>query len=120
MERARVINVAGKEVVSINFARGKDADIAKAIAEATPLIRTRPEGTVLTLTDATEIGISRLSNERVIAFVKANKPYVKAAAVYGVSGLATAILATIRVVTGRELAAFAEREEALRWLVSRE
>jgi hypothetical protein len=75
MQRAGVINVAGKEIVSINFARGKDADIAKAIAEATPLIRRRPEGSVLTLTDATEIGISRLGNERVVAFVKGNRPY---------------------------------------------
>ncbi len=119
MPRARVIREMGLDIVFIDFARGKDDQIAKAIAEATPLIRERPEGSVLTLTDATEIGISKLANQEIVEFVKGNKPFVKAAAIFGVSGLAAAILATVRVLSGRELAAFASREKALEWLIAR-
>ncbi len=119
MVGARVINEKGCRIVFISFARGTNADVAKVIEEATPLIRTRPEKSVLTLTDATEIGISKMANQQITQFLDGNKPYVKAAAVYGVSGLATAILATIRLITGRDLATFGSREEALEWLVSR-
>jgi len=116
MPRAHLIRQGDSEIVFIDFARAKSAELTQAIADATPLIRTRPEGTVLTLTDATEIGISKLTNAQIVEFVKGNKPYVKAAAVFGVSGLAAAILSTVRLLTGRELAAFTSREAALEWL----
>jgi hypothetical protein len=72
---------------------------------------------VLTLTDASDIKVSTLVNQRVSEFMTANKPYVRAAAVIGVSGLASAVLATLRIVTGRQIASFGGREAALRWLV---
>jgi hypothetical protein len=115
--RVQVLERSGREIVCIDFSRATPGDITATTAAAIPLIRTRPPGTVLTLTDATDIKISDLANRQIGEFMAGNKPYVRAAAVIGVSGLASAILATLRIVTGRQIATFADRETALRWLV---
>lgn len=117
MTRAHVIRYSGKDVVFIDFSKATLEGIEAAIEAAIPLIRTRSPGSVLTLTDAGDITISTLANKRISEFMSANKPYVRASAVIGVSGLASAVLATLRIVTGRQIATFERREAALRWLV---
>ena len=65
MSRASVISHQGHEIVFIDFGAAKEADLACAIEEAIPLIRTKPLGSVLTLTDASDVGISKLGNRRI-------------------------------------------------------
>jgi hypothetical protein len=88
------------------------------IAKSTPLIRGAEKASVLTLTDATNVVVKDVHTNELVEFVKGNKPYVKGAAVVGVSDLAGAILATTRILTGRQLKSFNSRLEALDWLVS--
>jgi hypothetical protein len=72
----------------------------------------------LTLTDITEVAVRDASTSHLVAFMKENRPYVKAAAATGASDLARAILASVRILTGRQLNLFKTRQDALDWLVS--
>jgi hypothetical protein len=117
MTRVTLIQHAGKEIVFLDLANAKIADITAMIAEAAPVIRSRKPKSVLTLTDATNIAVAHFSNDEMSKFLSDNKPYVKAAAVIGLSSLARAVVSTLRIISGRQIAAFGERAAALRWLV---
>jgi hypothetical protein len=103
----------------LDLTNGKRADIVKAITISRPIIRGAPVKSLLTLTDATNIDVSAISTPELVAFVKENKPYVKAAAVVGVSDPARTALATTRILTGRAVMLFDTRTEAMEWLSSR-
>lgn len=120
MQRAQIIEHVGKRIVFIDLSHAKVADISAAFGIAKPLIRSQPANSVLTLTNATGITIADAGNAQISMFLKTNKPFVKASAVYGATDLAKAILSTMRIITGRQVAAFDTREAAIRWLVSHE
>lgn len=52
-------------------------------------------------------------------FVKGNKPYVKASAVVGLSGLQQIVYNGIMKITGREIKSFSTLAEAKDWLAAR-
>jgi hypothetical protein len=115
-ERVGLSTIGDKEVICVNFSRAGPAEVDLVIEQAIPLIRTRPKGSVYTITDVTGMPIHKLSNRKLEDFVRGNKPYVRAAAVFGLSGVARAILATLKLLTGRELNAFGDRQAAEVWI----
>jgi hypothetical protein len=117
-ERLQFVIHQGQKVLVLDLTNGKKADIVDVIAKATPIVRSAELGSLLTLTDVTHVAVQDVGKTALIEFVAGNKPYVKAAAVTGVSDLAKAILATTRLLTGRAIMAFDSRKEALDWLVS--
>lgn len=117
-ERVSYVSHQGKRILLIDISEGKGPDIQQVISQAAPLIRGSEKCSVLTLTNVTNVLIKDVHIDALVDFVKGNKPYVKGAAVTGVSDLAGAILATTRLLTGRQLKAFNSRQEALDWLVS--
>jgi hypothetical protein len=114
--RVKVIRFNSIDVVHINFSHARPEDLESVIAEAIPFVRSRPLNSVYTLTEATGVAISKLSNRKLQEFMEGNKPYVKAAAIFGLSSLGLAVLATLKLITGRAINAFATKDEALRWL----
>ena len=119
VSRVERIEHHGALIVCIDLTKASPAEVREAIGRAAPLIYTGQPGTVLTMTLATDVAITRDTVGDLREFLSANKPYVKAAAIVGASGLATAVLATLRLVTGRELATFSDVEEAKDWLASK-
>jgi hypothetical protein len=50
-------------------------------------------------------------------FTKANTPYIKAAAVVGISGLLEVAMSAVAKFSGRSFISFKTRSEAVEWLL---
>jgi hypothetical protein len=117
IERVAYVSHRGKRILIIDISNGRGPEISQVIGQAKPLIRGSDRASVLTVTIVTDVNVKEVPMDELIDFVKGNKPYVKAAAVVGISQLAGAMLATTRILTGRQLKAFDSQQEALDWLV---
>jgi hypothetical protein len=117
MDRVQVIEHAGKTIVQIDFSRCNAVEALVVIERASETIRSKPLGSVLTLTDVTDLTLDEQTVNAMRVYVEGNKPYVKAAAVVGASGLTRAVLGSLRVLTRRQLAGFDDLDEAKAWLV---
>jgi hypothetical protein len=108
----------GKRVLSINYANC-DVAMLKAVAEDMHRIISRePLSSVLTLNDVTGTSFDQESVEILKSKVAANAPYVKRAAVIGISGLQRLIYEAVQMFTKRTIRAFSSREEALDYLAA--
>lgn len=115
--RVKFIDHMGKRVLFINYA---DCTIVmlKAVAdEMHRVISREPPNSVLTLTDVTSTSFDSESVEVLKSRVIANAPYVKRAAVIGITGLQRLIYEAIQKFSKRSIPLFDTREEALDWLV---
>jgi hypothetical protein len=116
-DRVRFIIHRGKQVLSINYANC-DVAMLKAVAEeGHRVIALEPPNSVLTLNDVTGTGFDQESVEVLKSRVAANAPYVRRAAVIGISGLQRMIYEAVQMFTKRTIRAFASREEALDYLI---
>ena len=117
MDRARLIEHKGVKIVFLDFSNCPIEEAQGVIAAATPLIRGGAEKSVLTMT-YTEGGkfdsdiISSLKE-----FTKGNEPYVKAAAVVGITGLQKIVLDAVSFFSNREFATFDNMEKAKEYLI---
>ena len=118
MERAGFIKHGTREILLINFSDCKPHEILPVIDQAKKIICTRPESTVLTLTNVTNMRFDDKVTAELKAFTTYNKPYVKAAAVVGVTGLKKIILEAVMLFSKRKFHAFETVELAKNWLVT--
>jgi hypothetical protein len=118
VERIRFIQHNGKEILFLNFANCDAAEAHAIIDPAKALICARPQGSLLTLTDVTNARFDDTLNERIKAFTAHNKPYVKAAAVVGVTGLKKILFEATMLFSRRKLHAFETLDQAKAWLTS--
>ena len=115
--RVQFIEHQGQRVLSINYA---DCDIAmlKAVAEEMHRVISRePPKSVLTLTDVTGTSFDTESVGVLKSRVAANAPYVKRAAVIGITGLQALIYEGVQRFSQRSIPLFPNRQQALDWLV---
>ena len=82
------------------------------------IIGKEPPSSVRTLTDVTGSRVTSAIRNALHELTKANKPYVVAGAVVGVTGLQSVILRGIVQVTRRRLVAKDTRAEAMEWLAN--
>jgi hypothetical protein len=114
--RVQFVIHRGKRVLSINYANC-DVAMLKAVAEDMHRVISRePLSSVLTLNDVTGTSFDQESVEILKSKVAANAPYVKRAAVIGISGLQRLIYEAVQMFTKRTIRAFSSREEALNYL----
>jgi hypothetical protein len=118
MDRVKIISHAGKKIVSVDFSRCSVDEIRTVIERSQAFIHAHPKNSALTLTDVTDFEVGKLSTDVMRAYVNENKPFVKAAAVVGARGLAKTVIATMRILTRRQLAGFDDLDAAKAWLVS--
>ena len=115
--RVRFIDHAGKRVLFINYSHCNVA-MMKAVAEEGHRVIAREQpNSVLTLNDVTGTTFDKESVGVLQAKVAANAPYVKRAAVIGISGLQRLIYEGVQAFSKRRIPHFESREEALDWLV---
>jgi hypothetical protein len=116
--RVQFITHKGKRVLSINYSNC-DAATFKAVAEEGHRVIARElPNSVLTLNDVSGSGFDGESVEVLKSKVAANAPYVKRAAVIGISGLQRLIYEAVKIFTKRSIRAFSSRNEALDYLVA--
>ena len=109
----------GVRICVLDFANITDeAEALRAIDEAKAIIGKEPPSSVYTLTDVTDSWVTSAIRTALHELTKANKPYVVAGAVVGVTGLQSVILRGIVQVTRRRLVAKSTRAEAMEWLAS--
>lgn len=119
MAGVQIIDYKGIEIVLIDFSGADLEDVIGALESAKRLIRDRPRGSVRTLTDATKARFTPAITRVLKEFVLENGPFVKASAVVGLRDQLKSIYDAVVKYSGRELPAFADRETALEWLVSK-
>lgn len=116
--RVRFIEHAGRRVLFINYAHC-DVAMLKAVAEEGHRVITREApDSVLTLNDVTGTTFDKESVAVLQAMVAANAPYVRRAAVVGISGLQRLIYEGVQAFSRRRIPHFETRQEALGWLVA--
>jgi len=107
----------GVRICVLDFSNiASEAEALQAIDEARALIGKEPKGSVRTLTDVTGSRVTSTTRNALHELTKANKPYVVAGAVVGVTAIQSVILRGIVQVTGRRLVAKNTRAEAMEWL----
>ena len=117
-DRVRFITHEGKNILHLDFSRCTAAEALNIIAKAKKVIATQPEQSLLTLTDVTDTRFSDEVTQELKLFTAHNRPYVRAAAVVGVTGLKRIIFEAVIVFSGRKLSTFDTIEKAKQWLVA--
>jgi hypothetical protein len=114
--RVQFITHKGKRVLSIDYSHS-DVEMMRAVAEeGHRVITLQPPNSVLTLNDVTGAAFDQQSVEVLKSRVTANAPYVKRAAVIGISGLQRLIYEAVKFFAKRTIPLFSTREEALDYL----
>lgn len=117
-DRIKFIRHQGKDILVLDFSNSRTEEVLQVIEDATLLISTLPRQSVLTLTDVTNARFNEEVNEGLKEFTLHNKPYVKAGAVVGITGLKRIIFGAVMAFSQRKLESFDDREQAVQWLVS--
>lgn len=120
MTRVKEITHKGKIIFSMDFSNVRDKDVINnIIRESVRYIRSKPENSVLTLTNIQDMHFSNEIREMFNGFMKGNKPYVKAGTVIGLNGLQQILYNSLLKVTGRDIRSFNNEIAAKEWLISR-
>jgi hypothetical protein len=115
--RVRFIEHAGRRVLFINYSHC-DVNMLKAVAEeGRRVISLERPNSVLTLNDVTGTTFDKESVAVLQAKVAANAPFVRRAAVIGISGLQRLIYEGVQAFSRRRIPHFESRRQALDWLV---
>ena len=115
--RVRFIEHAGKRVLFINYSHCNVAMLKAVAEEGHRVIAREQPDSVLTLNDVTGTKFDKESVLVLQSKVAANAPFVKRAAVIGISGLQRLIYEGVQAFSRRRIPHFDTREEALGWLV---
>jgi hypothetical protein len=109
----------GVRICVLDFSNiGSETEALRAIDDARTIIGKERPASVYTLTDVTGSRVTGTLRNALHALTKANKPYVVAGAVVGVTAIQAVILRGIVQVTGRRLVAKDTRAEAMEWLAN--
>jgi hypothetical protein len=109
----------GVRICVLDFSNiGSETEALRAIDDARTIIGKERQASVYTLTDVTGSRVTSAIRNALHDLTKANKPYVVAGAVVGVTALQGVILRGIVQVTRRRLVAKDTRAEAMAWLAN--
>ena len=116
--RVYFIEHGGHRVLFLNYSGCNGAILKMAAEEGNRVISREPPNSVLTLTDVTGMSFDQESVTALKAMVAANAPYVKRAAVIGISGLQSLIYDAVQAFSKRKIPHFPTRQQALDWLIN--
>ena len=120
MPNYQIINHKGKTIFHMDFSNLKNIeDINNIISDSATHIRNQSAKSLLTLTKINGMHFSSEIKELFSHFIKGNKPYVKAGAVVGLSGLQQIVYNGLMKVTGRDIKSFSTVENAKDWLAEK-
>jgi 2-polyprenyl-6-methoxyphenol hydroxylase-like FAD-dependent oxidoreductase len=117
MKACTMIIHKGKTIVMVDVAGATSEETIQTMQDAQKKITAQPPKSVLLLTDVTDVAYNRDNADALKAYASHITPYVKASAIVGADGVRSVILQVVATLTGRDIKAFKDREEALDWLV---
>jgi hypothetical protein len=117
--RTRFIELAGCRILLLDFSGISEPQQAlDAIAEARAVVaQQRPDGSLLTLTDVAGSHFDSGVLKAIRELAEHNRPYVRAGAVVGLTGLMRVVYNTLIHLTGRNLRSFDDLESAREYLI---
>lgn len=119
MKGAQFIRHDGIEILQIDFSYVTSLDeILRIMEEAKALLVTRPSRSVLTLTDTTETHFDGTISQAFKEYAAHNEPYVKAAALVGITPIRKIIYNAVSFFSKRHLELCNDMESAKAWLIS--
>ena len=119
MKNTENIFYKGKPIFYMDFTNLKDEKVIKQIIDkSAEFIRSQPEGSVLSLTNLQGMHFNSTIKDLFSKFISGNKPYIKASAVVGLSGLQRIIYNGVMKITGRKIRSFDNINVAKDWLTS--
>jgi len=119
MNRSKIITHQGKEILYQDFSGLKTADeVNDVITKNRVYFHSRPLGTAMSLANIEGMHFNNQIKDLFMNFVKENKPYMKASAIIGVTGLKQVVFNGIMKITGRDVKSFNNEDQAKEWLVS--
>jgi hypothetical protein len=117
MERVRYETYQGKRIVVVDGTDASADEYADVLRQGAVALAQEPDRSVLLVTVVTRTRYGAGTAERLKAYSKAIRPYVKASAVVGLSPLQRVIFNTIRPFLHASVHDFATLAEAREWLV---
>jgi len=118
MARIAFIKHNETEILHLDFSNCKPDDVFPIVEEAKKAISTRPQNSVRTLTDVTNMRFDERVSEKMKEFTVHNRPYVRAAAVVGVEGVKKIILNAVMLFSKRKFHTFDDVASAKNWLIA--
>lgn len=117
-DRVKFITHQEKEILFLDFSNSQAHEVLKIIEDAKRVIRAKPRNSLLTLTDVTNARFDETVGNGMKEFTAHNRPYVKAAAVVGITGLKKIIFGAVMAFSKRNIESFDDPEQAKHWLAN--
>jgi hypothetical protein len=118
MDRVRFIEHRGVRILQVSFAGVESTDEIRAVVEAAGvLVRTQPPGSVLTLINVEGVPYTFQNVGLVRRALDENRPYVRARAVCGLTGIGQLSFTAMSRFSQRPMEQFEDSTAAKDWLV---
>ena len=115
-ERIRIIE-HGIVLIDLSGITEPDKELHLS-ADARRLVAKQQPGQALVLTDVTGSNFSEAAVDSLKKLAEHNRPFVKASALIGLSPITRVIFRAVVALTRRDIRSFANREEAIAYLLS--
>ena len=116
MDKINYIDCKGKTILYINFAKSHPRDIQPIIEEAKKVAAHQSPGSVLTLTDVTDMMFDKNTKDKMKDLAAHNHLFTKAEAVVGAVGVLKVIFDSIAMAGKGKVKLFNDIESAKNWL----
>jgi hypothetical protein len=113
----KFIKYKGQAILQIDFEQCTPAEMLERIQFARAVIGGQPLASVRTLTLVKGARFNKGTSEALKDYTAHNKPFVKVAAIVGLSGLQEIVYNVVIRVTGRKIATFSDMDAAKEFLV---
>jgi hypothetical protein len=117
-DHVKFIKYKGLPILQIDFERCQPAELLERIRYARSVMAAQPLNSVRTLTMVKDARFNNQVSEAIKEYTNHNKPYVRIAAVVGLSGLQEIVYNVIIKVTGRKISTFPHVEAAKEFLAN--
>lgn len=119
MERLRFIEHAGRRILYFDFRDVRDpSELLPLLDRAKAIVAAEPPLSVLTLTNVAGVHFNTTGVAAFKAMVEHNRPYIKASAVVGMSGLTRVVYVAVVRLARRQIPTFDDEQSAKEWLVT--
>lgn len=118
MERTHFVEHRGRRILVLDYSGIRTpAEAVREIEKSKEVVAREPPGSVLVLTHVKGAHYNTEVVQALKGLMEHNRPYVKASAVVGLSGIQQAIYRTLVLFSKRTLKPFDDMEAAKEWLV---
>lgn len=117
MRKPEIIRYKSVDIIYLDFTNMKNQnEILRLEDDGAELIQKQKFNSALTLTNMNGMFFNNEIRNHFSKVVKANEPFVKAAAVIGLTGLISIMYKSFIAITGRNIKLFKTKQEALDYL----